>query len=152
MHKQIAEIAFKSYISRHLAQEGHMQETKTEEELDKTKSTISLRNWGHDPIKTMPSAAPAVEINGDAVEAAESTEQGDTLKRKAEQDLANSTEGKDVAESTDKPPSAAEEPPAKKSKKAATKRGAKRAKGNGEEVQGTRKSARSRKEVNYEEK
>ena len=100
----------------------------------------------------MPSAAPAVETNGNAVETAESTEQGDTLKRKAEQDLKNSTEGKDVVGSTDKPPSAAEEPPAKKSKKAATKRGAKRAKGNGEEAQGTRKSARSRKEVNYEEK
>ncbi|KAI0789459.1 hypothetical protein C8Q75DRAFT_718318 [Abortiporus biennis] len=36
-----------SYNKRHLAQEDHLKDTKTEEELEKTKSTISLRNWGH---------------------------------------------------------------------------------------------------------
>ncbi|EGO19136.1 hypothetical protein SERLADRAFT_403443 [Serpula lacrymans var. lacrymans S7.9] len=41
------------YNSRHLAQEDHLKETKTKEELEKTKSTISLRNWGHDPIKSL---------------------------------------------------------------------------------------------------
>ncbi|KAI0066628.1 hypothetical protein BV25DRAFT_1796330 [Artomyces pyxidatus] len=35
------------YNSRHLAQEDHLRDTKTVEELEKTKSTISLRNWGH---------------------------------------------------------------------------------------------------------
>lgn len=32
-----------SYCKRHLAQEGHLKETKTEEELEKTKSTKSLK-------------------------------------------------------------------------------------------------------------
>lgn len=42
-----------SYNKRHLAQEGHLKDTKTPEELEHTKSTISLRNWGHDPLKTL---------------------------------------------------------------------------------------------------
>ncbi|KAL4242860.1 hypothetical protein ABKN59_011604 [Abortiporus biennis] len=42
-----------SYNKRHLAQEDHLKDTKTEEELEKTKSTISLRNWGHNPLKTL---------------------------------------------------------------------------------------------------
>ncbi|KAH7915738.1 hypothetical protein BJ138DRAFT_1141177 [Hygrophoropsis aurantiaca] len=47
MHKVVG------YINRHLAQEGHLKETKTKQELANTKSTISLKNWGHDPIKSM---------------------------------------------------------------------------------------------------
>jgi hypothetical protein len=42
-----------SYCARHLAQEEKMKETKTEEELEKTKSTKSLKNWvrtTHDPL------------------------------------------------------------------------------------------------------
>ncbi|OCF71592.1 hypothetical protein I204_07651 [Kwoniella mangroviensis CBS 8886] len=42
-----------SYCKRHLAQEGKLKETKTPEELEKTKSTRSLKNWGHDPMKTL---------------------------------------------------------------------------------------------------
>ncbi|KZT63950.1 hypothetical protein DAEQUDRAFT_699541 [Daedalea quercina L-15889] len=42
-----------SYNARHLAQEDKLKETKTKEELENTKSTISLKNWGHDPIKTL---------------------------------------------------------------------------------------------------
>ncbi|CDO76488.1 hypothetical protein BN946_scf184615.g14 [Trametes cinnabarina] len=42
-----------SYTKRHLAQEDHLKETKTRTELENTKSTISLKNWGHDPIKTL---------------------------------------------------------------------------------------------------
>ncbi|GHJ84987.1 hypothetical protein NliqN6_1389 [Naganishia liquefaciens] len=42
-----------SYCARHLAQEERMKDTKTEEELEKTKSTKSLKNWGHDPIKAL---------------------------------------------------------------------------------------------------
>lgn len=34
-----------SYCARHLAQEEKMKDTKTEEELEKTKSTKSLKNW-----------------------------------------------------------------------------------------------------------
>ncbi|KAI0094996.1 hypothetical protein BDY19DRAFT_915802 [Irpex rosettiformis] len=35
------------YNKRHLAQESHLKDTKTKEELANTKSTISLKNWGH---------------------------------------------------------------------------------------------------------
>ncbi|KAJ3536263.1 hypothetical protein NM688_g6863 [Phlebia brevispora] len=42
-----------AYDKRHLAQEDHLKETKTKEELENAKSTISLKNWGHDPLKTM---------------------------------------------------------------------------------------------------
>ena len=35
------------YNKRHLAQEDHLKETKTREELENAKSTISLKNWGH---------------------------------------------------------------------------------------------------------
>ncbi|GFZ45789.1 hypothetical protein JCM24511_03519 [Saitozyma sp. JCM 24511] len=41
-----------SYCKRHLAQEAHLKETKSPEELEKTKSTRSLKNWGHDPLKS----------------------------------------------------------------------------------------------------
>jgi hypothetical protein len=34
-----------SYCARHLAQEEKMKDTKTEEELEQTKSTKSLKNW-----------------------------------------------------------------------------------------------------------
>jgi hypothetical protein len=34
-----------AYCKRHLAQEGHLKEEKTEEELEKMKSTRSLKNW-----------------------------------------------------------------------------------------------------------
>ncbi|KAI0040022.1 hypothetical protein FA95DRAFT_1503439 [Auriscalpium vulgare] len=44
-----------AYNSRHLAQEDHLKDTKTTEELEKTKSTISLRNWGHVSRTLVPS-------------------------------------------------------------------------------------------------
>ncbi|KAH9926400.1 uncharacterized protein B0H18DRAFT_1005911 [Fomitopsis serialis] len=34
------------YTARHLAQEDKLKDTKTTEELENTKSTISLKNWG----------------------------------------------------------------------------------------------------------
>ncbi|BFZ62656.1 hypothetical protein YB2330_003759 [Saitoella coloradoensis] len=40
-----------SYCKRHLAQEGKLKETKSEEELENANSTKSLKNWGHDPTK-----------------------------------------------------------------------------------------------------
>ncbi|TBU21496.1 hypothetical protein BD311DRAFT_772022 [Dichomitus squalens] len=41
------------YANRHMAQEDRLKETKTRDELEDTKSTISLKNWGHDPVKTL---------------------------------------------------------------------------------------------------
>ncbi len=40
-----------SYCARHLAQESHLVNEKSEEELMKMKSTQSLMNWGHSPLK-----------------------------------------------------------------------------------------------------
>ncbi|CCM02262.1 uncharacterized protein FIBRA_04345 [Fibroporia radiculosa] len=60
-----------AYSSRHLAQEDHLKETKTKTELEDAKSTISLKNWGHDPVKTLdrvksPTQTP--ESNEEAVD------------------------------------------------------------------------------------
>ncbi|KAH9830489.1 uncharacterized protein C8Q71DRAFT_786048 [Rhodofomes roseus] len=64
-----------SYSARHLAQEDKLKETKTKEELENTKSTISLRNWGHDPIKTLDENEGAA--NGEGTDKnAERAEQG----------------------------------------------------------------------------
>lgn len=40
-----------SYCKRHLAQEKGSLEEKDPQEAKKTKSYISLKNWGHDPLK-----------------------------------------------------------------------------------------------------
>lgn len=40
-----------AYCKRHLAQEAESLESKDPEEAKKTKSYISLKNWGHDPLK-----------------------------------------------------------------------------------------------------
>ncbi|UKZ76560.1 hypothetical protein TrVFT333_004267 [Trichoderma virens FT-333] len=40
-----------SYCKRHLAQEEKANNAKPVEEVKKTKSYASLKNWGHDPIK-----------------------------------------------------------------------------------------------------
>lgn len=40
-----------AYCKRHLAQESGSLEEKDPEEAKKTKSYISLKNWGHDPLK-----------------------------------------------------------------------------------------------------
>ncbi|KZT50131.1 hypothetical protein CALCODRAFT_216518 [Calocera cornea HHB12733] len=42
-----------SYCKRHLAQEEKLKDSKSPEELEQTKSTRSLKNWGHDPLKTL---------------------------------------------------------------------------------------------------
>lgn len=41
-----------AYCKRHLAQESGSLESKDPEEAKKTKSYISLKNWGHDPLKS----------------------------------------------------------------------------------------------------
>ncbi|KAM3556806.1 hypothetical protein MY1884_004864 [Beauveria asiatica] len=40
-----------AYCKRHLAQEEQSLKNKSESEAKKTKSYISLKNWGHDPLK-----------------------------------------------------------------------------------------------------
>jgi hypothetical protein len=40
-----------SYCKRHLAQEGKLKDSKSEEELKESKAYRSLKNWGHDMLK-----------------------------------------------------------------------------------------------------
>jgi len=40
-----------SYCKRHLAEEERINDSKSSEEVKKTKSYASLKNWGHDPLK-----------------------------------------------------------------------------------------------------
>lgn len=40
-----------AYCKRHLAQEGHMVDEKSEDALKQSKSYKSLKNWGHDSLK-----------------------------------------------------------------------------------------------------
>ncbi|KAE8231542.1 hypothetical protein CF326_g3444 [Tilletia indica] len=42
-----------SYCKRHIAQEDKLKQSKSPEELEQTKNTKSLKNWGHDPLKTL---------------------------------------------------------------------------------------------------
>ncbi|RFU78561.1 spherulin-1b precursor [Trichoderma arundinaceum] len=56
-----------SYCKRHLAQEEKANNEKPIEEVKKTKSYASLKNWGHDPIKKR-------EANGGGAEGEEEDE------------------------------------------------------------------------------
>lgn len=58
MHKVVA------YCARHLAQESHMKDEKSPEELEKTKSYKSLKNWGHDSLKKEGSGKNSNGSNG----------------------------------------------------------------------------------------
>lgn len=40
-----------AYCSRHLKQESHLVDEKDPEDLEKTKSYRSLKNWGLDELK-----------------------------------------------------------------------------------------------------
>ncbi|KAK0542771.1 hypothetical protein OC846_005716 [Tilletia horrida] len=42
-----------AYCKRHIAQEDKLKQSKSPEELEQTKSAKSLKNWGHDPLKTL---------------------------------------------------------------------------------------------------
>ncbi|OAQ58341.1 DNA-binding protein [Pochonia chlamydosporia 170] len=54
-----------SYCKRHLAQEGKINDTKSVEEVKKTKSYASLKNWGHDPLKSRDNGEDDGEDHGD---------------------------------------------------------------------------------------
>ncbi|WRT67390.1 uncharacterized protein IL334_004361 [Kwoniella shivajii] len=97
-----------SYCKRHLAQEGKLKETKTPEELEKTKSTRSLKNWGHDPMKTLSKSEQPKKP------ASKKTEK--PASKKAEKPASKKTE-KPVSKKTEKPASTtkADKPVSKKS-------------------------------------
>lgn len=53
-----------AYCKRHLAQEADSLESKDPEEAKKTKSYISLKNWGHDPLKAQGRGSKSSGKNG----------------------------------------------------------------------------------------
>lgn len=77
-----------AYCKRHLAQEGSMKESKSKEELEQTKSTKSLRNWGHDPLKGMDDKKDdkkdeeTKETNGDKADGEKTEEKADAEESK----------------------------------------------------------------------
>lgn len=78
-----------AYCKRHLAQEEQSLKNKSESEAKKTKSYISLKNWGHDPLKKGGDNKKSnKESKGDDKEEPETkdddeeTEAGDKRKRK----------------------------------------------------------------------
>ncbi|KAJ3478880.1 hypothetical protein NLI96_g9454 [Meripilus lineatus] len=83
------------YNSRHLAQEGHLKDTKTTEELEHTKSTISLKNWGHDPLKTLDKAEDKSDTEPAEVEASPSKDlEEPTTKKSSEPNGEQESPGK----------------------------------------------------------
>lgn len=87
-----------AYCKRHLAQEEQSLKNKSESEAKKTKSYISLKNWGHDPLKKggddkksskqsnggdkKKQETEEEEEEGEEEEEEEDTEAGDKRKRK----------------------------------------------------------------------
>ncbi|KAH8716442.1 hypothetical protein HC256_005213 [Beauveria bassiana] len=53
-----------AYCKRHLAQEEESLKNKSESEAKKTKSYISLKNWGHDPLKKSDDKNTNKDVNG----------------------------------------------------------------------------------------
>ncbi|OCF44177.1 hypothetical protein I317_01969 [Kwoniella heveanensis CBS 569] len=107
-----------SYCKRHLAQEDKLKESKSPEELEQTKSTRSLKNWGHDPLKTLPgggkstSAKPASSKGG----AKPPSKKGNTEKPKSKgkaQAQADKKEGDDGKVESGEKPAATEKPKSK---------------------------------------
>ncbi|KAI0830866.1 hypothetical protein BC628DRAFT_909465 [Trametes gibbosa] len=121
-----------SYAKRHLAQEDHLKHTKTREELENTKSTISLKNWGHDPVKTLgqetiqkrdeeaseateSAIAPSgndkartqdVEGNPTQEDTTEDDDETETRKRKLNEEEPKREQGETVTEAGDSPDAA----------------------------------------------
>ncbi|KFH48374.1 hypothetical protein ACRE_008390 [Hapsidospora chrysogenum ATCC 11550] len=72
-----------SYCKRHLAQEGKGNNEKTVEEVEKTKSYASLKNWGHDVVKERRGNV-ADKAEGDSEEGEEGEQTGAKRKKSAQ--------------------------------------------------------------------
>lgn len=79
-----------SYCKRHLAQESASLGEKEPEEAKKTKSYISLKNWGHDPLKAQ-SGGKSSGKNGNK----SSTKDQDKEEEKDEQEEQNEEESEE---------------------------------------------------------
>ncbi|TFB07503.1 hypothetical protein CCMA1212_000633 [Trichoderma ghanense] len=79
-----------SYCKRHLAQEEKANNKKSIEDVKKTKSYASLKNWGHDPIKkrqaNVGGAQDKAEDNAEVEEEEEEEEEKEEEEKDKEQD------------------------------------------------------------------
>ncbi|WVR05456.1 hypothetical protein IAU60_002472 [Kwoniella sp. DSM 27419] len=126
-----------SYCKRHLAQEGKLKETKTPEELEQTKSTRSLKNWGHDPMKTLDkSEQPSKPASkGKPASKKEAPKSAGKPKSKGKAEPAKDTKAEDKGEQADKADKAEESTDKPKSKgKPASKKAAAAAKDEDKEL------------------
>ncbi|OAQ96111.1 hypothetical protein LLEC1_05203, partial [Akanthomyces lecanii] len=105
-----------AYCKRHLAQEEQSLKNKSESEAKKTKSYISLKNWGHDPLKKGgDNKKSSNESKSDDKEEAETkeeeadTEAGDKRKRKDKDAAPDSKKHRTRASSKDEKSSSEEE-------------------------------------------
>ncbi|KAL7924750.1 hypothetical protein ACQKWADRAFT_310937 [Trichoderma austrokoningii] len=83
------------YIKRHLAQEEKANSKKPIEEVKKTKSYASLKNWGHDTIKKREANGGGAEAEADA-EGEEEEEEKAGEKRKAPDDQAGTSKKRET--------------------------------------------------------
>ncbi|KAL7817172.1 hypothetical protein V8C26DRAFT_399578 [Trichoderma gracile] len=72
-----------SYCKRHLAQEERANSKKSVEEVKKTKSYASLKNWGHDPIKKRQANGGGAQDKTDEKEEEEEKEEKEDKAEKA---------------------------------------------------------------------
>ncbi|KAJ0307341.1 hypothetical protein COL516b_003954 [Colletotrichum fioriniae] len=96
-----------AYCKRHLAQESKSNSDKSPEEVKKTKSYASLKNWGHDFLKAQGKENGASKSNGKSTKKEENGDEG-----KAESNGSNKQNGSKKEEEEaedDKEEEAAEE-------------------------------------------
>ncbi|KAJ4392275.1 hypothetical protein N0V93_005900 [Gnomoniopsis smithogilvyi] len=82
-----------SYCKRHLAQEASGNEEKDPEEVKKTKSYISLKNWGHDFLKAQ--GKQSGSANGGGSKSGSKKKNEDKEENKEEKDEAKEENGEE---------------------------------------------------------
>lgn len=93
-----------SYSSkRHLAQESKTNEKKSTEEVKKTKSYASLKNWGHDILKQRNGATGTDDENGAGAKRASKNEQSGENKRQKTENKSSPKDNKPSKADGEKP-------------------------------------------------
>ncbi|PTB44147.1 uncharacterized protein TrAFT101_002704 [Trichoderma asperellum] len=87
-----------AYIKRHLAQEEKANSKKPVEEVKKTKSYASLKNWGHDTIKKREANGGGAEADAEGEEQEEETAEEEKAgeKRKAPDDQSGTSKKRET--------------------------------------------------------
>ncbi|KAK7735339.1 hypothetical protein SLS53_007571 [Cytospora paraplurivora] len=88
-----------SYCKRHLAQESKGLEEKDPDEVKKTKSYISLMNWGHDPLKA---SGRKSSRSGDSAKKSDSKKQSAEVSEPEQEEEEEVKQSGEEAEESDK--------------------------------------------------